>query len=345
MIQKIGQTDFLDDVDEIATGEATLSKDAGIPQCDHVDGDICSNCGPASIGPTHPTYAKTSGPVLTKATGFMDAYDYTLNPYSGCTFGCTYCYAAFFSPQQDKRDAWGRWLTVKGNAVSKLRNMRTSLNGKLIYMSSVTDPYQPIERRLREEKKEGKKIDGITHGVLEFLAEPRHRPKLVVQTRSPDVTRDIDLFQKIEENGGRVQVNMTVTTDDEDIRRTFEPSCPNNTVRLRAIAEVQAAGIQSCITMTPLLLIADPVQFADALLNTGVRRFIIQPFHFTRGKFVANTREDAARLMADKLDCDVRDFVPAYMRSYNATEQIIRDRLAAEGIPLGEGKDGFKPPF
>ena len=138
---------------------------------------------------------------------------------------------------------------------------------------------------------------------------------------------------------------MTVTTDDEDIRRTFEPSCPNNTVRLRAIGEVQAAGIQSCITMTPLLLVSDPELFANELLDTDVRRFIIQPFHFTRGKFVANTREEAARLMAEKLDCEIEDFVDAYMRDYRDSEKIIRDRLAEEGIALGEGKEGFKPPF
>lgn len=289
---------------------------------------------PSSLGPTAISYAPTSGPILTKATGFMDAYDYTLNPYSGCSFGCTYCYAAFFSPDQDKRDSWGEWVTVKQNAVSKLSNMRTSLDGKLIYMSSVTDPYQPIERSLK-----------LTRKLLEILAEPRHRPKLVVQTRSPDVKNDLKLLQKIEKNGGRVQVNMTVTTDDEDIRRTFEPSCPNNTVRLRAIADVQAAGIQACITMTPLLLVSDAELFADELLDTDVRRFIIQPFHFTRGKFVANTREEAVQLMADKLGCDIQEFVDAYMRDYEATERIIRDRLADEGIELGKGKDGFKPPF
>ena len=296
--------------------------------------------GPTSLGSTVISYANISGPILTKAAGFMDAYDYTLNPYSGCSFGCTYCYAAFFSPDVEKRDAWGRWVTVKENAVSKLTNMKTSLVGKLIYMSSVTDPYQPIEHRLRQTE-----YGGITRGVLEFLAEPHRKPKLVVQTRSPDVIRDIDLFQRIEANGGRVQVNMTVTTDDEDIRRTFEPSCPNNTVRLRAIAEVQAAGIQSCITMTPLLLVSDPELFADELLDTDVRRFIIQPFHFTRGKFVANTREEAARLMAEKLDCEIEDFVDAYMRDYRDSEKIIRKRLAEEGIALGEGKEGFKPPF
>ena len=124
-------------------------------------------------------------------------------------------------------------------------------------MSSVTDPYQPIERKLK-----------ITRDLLKILAE-RHKPKLVVQTRSPLVVRDCNLFQSIEDNGGRVQVNMTVTTDDEDIRRTFEPYCPSNSVRMRAIAEIVNAGIDACITMTPLLLVKDAHAFSESLLETG----------------------------------------------------------------------------
>ena len=122
------------------------------------------------------------------------------------------------------------------------------------------------------------------------MVEREDKPKLVIQTRSPDVVSDCDLFRQIEENGGRVQVNMTASTDDEDIRRTFEPSCPSNPVRLQAITEVQAAGIQSCITMTPLLLVSNPETFASHLCDTGVQEFIVQPFHFQKGKFVANTR-------------------------------------------------------
>ena len=79
----------------------------------------------------------------------MDAYDFTLNPYSGCSFGCTYCYAAFFSRDAEKRDAWGYWVNVKENAEALLKKRRRSLDGKRIYMSSVTDPYQPIERELK----------------------------------------------------------------------------------------------------------------------------------------------------------------------------------------------------
>ena len=47
----------------------------------------------------------------------MGEYDFTLNPYSGCGFGCTYCYAAFFARDAEKRDNWGYWVNVKENAV------------------------------------------------------------------------------------------------------------------------------------------------------------------------------------------------------------------------------------
>ena len=287
---------------------------------------------PSRIGETKVAYNPTRE-ILTKSTGFMDAYDFTLNPYSGCSFGCTYCYAAFFSRDAERRDSWGYWVSVKENAVDllakRLKRRPDFLDGKLIYMSSVTDPYQPVERELE-----------LTRGLLELMADG-HRPKLVVQTRSPDVVRDCDLFRRIEDNGGRVQVNMTVTTDDEDIRRTFEPFCPANPVRLRAIGEVQAAGVDACITMTPLLLVSSPYAFADSLLATGVQKFIAQPFHFQRGKFLAGTQDKAFDLMAEKLDCDRAAFREEYLEHYQIVFEVLRDTLPE----LGEGKDGFKPPF
>lgn len=266
--------------------------------------------------------------ILTRATGFMDAYDFTLNPYAGCSFGCTYCYAAFFSYSTQKRDSWGLWVNVKENAVERLRRRRGSLDGKLVYMSSVTDPYQPIERKLE-----------LTRGLLEILAS--HRPKLVVQTRSPDVVRDIDLFRKIVDRGGRVQVNMTVTTDDEEIRRTFEPFCPSNPTRLHAARDLCAGGVDTCVTMTPLLLVRNAGQFTGDLLNTGVRDFIVQPFHFQRGKFIAGTRDAALRLMSEKLSSDSTTFRDAYLEHYRKVRVVLRERLPQ----LGEGKDGFRPPF
>ena len=288
-----------------------------------------SMIGPSTVGQADVSY-RTVREILTRATGFMDAYDFTLNPYSGCTFGCTYCYAAFFSRTKEDRDAWGFRVSAKKNALELMtRRKQGALDGKLIYMSSVTDPYQPIERELK-----------LTRGLLEIMAE-RHKPKLVVQTRSPDVVRDRDLFVRIGENGGRVQVNMTVTTDDEVVRRTFEPFCPSNSQRLRAISEVWSAGIDACITMTPLLWVKDPEEFAGALLKTRVQKFIAQPFHFQRGKFVASTRERALDLMAQKLNCSPSSFRERYLDHYRRAYEVLHETLPE----LGEGKDGFRPPF
>ena len=87
---------------------------------------------------------------LTKATGFVDGYDYTANPYSGCTFSCAYCYAANFAVRRDAEMSWGSWVDVKQNFLEAFggRHEAGSLDGKRIYMSSVTDPYQPVERTL-----------------------------------------------------------------------------------------------------------------------------------------------------------------------------------------------------
>lgn len=270
---------------------------------------------PDAIGKSTVVYVPSRS-ILTKGAGFLSAYDYSLNPYSGCTFACTYCYAAFFSRKRDERDQWGLWVKVKENAVALLqKKRRRPLDGKTIYMSSVTDAYQPIEKKL-----------GLTRALLEELAA-YHRPHLVVQTRSPLVTRDLDLFKKI----GTVQINMTITTDSEAVRMAFEPACPANKVRLRAIREVREAGIEACITLTPLLPVENPATFADDLAGTGIQKFIIQPFHATKGKFVAGTRDAAMRI------------VEAYRWSperYDEVHAVLMDKLP----DLTEGQEGFAPP-
>lgn len=267
-----------------------------------------------SIGNTEVLY-KNAASILTEAKGFMDAYDYTLNPYSGCSFGCTYCYAAFFSRSEDQRKNWGYWLHVKQNALQLLTKFRKkSLLNKTIYMSSVTDPYQPIERELK-----------LTRSLIKELLV-YHQPRLVIQTRSPIVTRDIDLLKQYKV----VQVNMTITTDSERVRKVFEPLCPSNTSRMKAIQEVNEAGVNSCITMTPLLPVEDAEDFAKRLLDTGIKKFIIQPFHSDKGKFVASTRENAMRLVKE---------MNWTTDKYNTVLDVIRKYIPDIGI----GKDGFSP--
>ena len=260
---------------------------------------------------------KDSGSILTPTSGFMDTYDFSINPYSGCSFGCTYCYAAFFSRDAEKMANWGKWVQTKQNALALLaKKKKGSLNGKTVYMSSVTDPYQPIDRDLE-----------LTRGLLEILLNHHPEVRLVIQTRSPMVTRDLDLLSRF----GAVQVNMTVTTDDEEVRRVFEPYCPSNTARLKGIQEVREAGIRSCITMTPLLPVSDPEAFALTMKETGVEHYIIQPFHSSKGKFVAGTREQAMELL-ERFNWGDEE----YQRVLAIFKQVIPE--------IGIGKAGFAPP-
>lgn len=269
---------------------------------------------PARIGPATVAYAPARS-ILTESSGFIDAFDYTLNPYSGCSFGCSYCYAAAFVRDQERRATWGQWVQVKENALELLRKRRAKpLTGATIYLSSVTDPYQPVERELK-----------LTRSLLEELVS-YHQVRLVVQTRSPLVTRDIDLFQRF----AAVRVNMTVTTDDEAVRKVFEPGCASIGRRLAAITEVQQAGVAACITLTPLLPVADPVGFAERLKVTGVTHFVTQYLHAERGQFVAGTRAAAVAL------CRERGWDEA---AYRRVVAVLQAALPS----LTEGRDGFTP--
>lgn len=268
----------------------------------------------SKLGNTSIDYVQAAG-ILTEAKGFMGAYDYTLNPYSGCSFGCNYCYAAFFSRSTGDKDNWGNWLRVKENALQLLMKKRKKpLIDKTIYMSSVTDPYQPIEKDLE-----------LTRNLLKELID-YHQVRVVIQTRSPLATRDIDLYKQFKV----IQVNMTVTTDSEAVRKAFEPHCPSNKVRLKAIKEISDSGIQTCITMTPLLPVENTKDFIKQLLATGVKKFIVQPFHKDKGNFIGGTRTDALEQIKKMQWTDEK---------YNEVVTEFREQLPW----LGEGKNGFAP--
>jgi len=271
---------------------------------------------PTQIGHSGVIYREAQS-ILTKTSGFLTAYDYSLNPYSGCTFGCSYCYAAFFARTTDAQVDWGYWVQVKENALELLRKKRKRpLTESIIYMSSVTDPYQPIEKKLE-----------ITRAILQELVD-YHQPKLVIQTRAPLVTRDIDLLTRFK----HLQVNMTVTTDDETMRRAFEPMCPSNEKRLDAVKILVDANITICITMTPLLPLGDAERFADRLLDTGVKRFVVQDFHAGNVRFAAGTGEQA-REIAAQLKWDDE--------AYQQAKAVLIKKLPQ----VSEGKAGFAPIF
>ncbi|MEG4112532.1 MULTISPECIES: radical SAM protein [unclassified Microcoleus] len=276
-------------------------------------------------------YAQNAQSVLNKATGFINAYDFTLNPYRGCQYGCSYCYAAAFSPNSEMRQDWGNWVIIKQNAAEllnkELQKWYKKQPGRApsIYMSSVTDPYQPIESK-----------EQLTRHLLEVMVP--YQPTLVIQTRSPMITRDIDILQQFQ----RLRVNMSIPTGSEKVRKDFEPKSPSIPARLKAIAKLKYSfpyqencEVRFSITVTPLLptLPEDEANFISKL--EVVDRVVIQDFHASNDRsLIASTREQALALKQK------------YAWWYNSEQQSYRkfkNKLIAmlPGVEIMEGKEGF----
>ena len=259
--------------------------------------------------------------ILTETSGFMSGYKFTLNPYGGCSFGCEYCFARFFAPSAGQREAWGRWVVVKTNAadlIVKACERGVLKTGDTVYMSSVTDPYQPIERRL-----------GLTRAVLEALLGSGMQPRLTIQTRSPLVTRDIDLLQRFE----KVRVNMTITTDSEDVRRRYEPRCPSVTARFKAIADVRAAGVRIGVSISPMLPIRDISAFGTRLAELDAEEYVTQYLKPSRSRFAAGSNAAALR-MAREDGWSVKE----YESARRTLARALGDHRA-----LLEGPEGYAP--
>jgi len=231
---------------------------------------------PETIGPANVTAIETLH-LLSPGKGKMAWYDFALNPYRGCSFGCSYCYAAFYVADEAMRADWGNWVEVKVRAVEALR--KKNLTDKRIFMSSATDPYQPLERKLE-----------LTRDVVKELADQGAR--LVVQTRSPISARDVDLFKRFK----HIRVNMSVTTDDDNIRKRYEPNCASIDRRLEAVETIRAADIPVAISVCPMLPMNDPEAFGKRLFKMGVSAVHGAYFHETTRPFTANTRDHALQL-------------------------------------------------
>ncbi|SES18087.1 DNA repair photolyase [Gracilibacillus ureilyticus] len=183
--------------------------------------------------------------ILTEAKGYLDVgFTHSLNPYSGCGFSCLYCYVREMPIQKFKDVPWGEWVELKTNAADNYRNEIQRLRKKTkpvnIFMSSATDPYQPIEREAN-----------ITRGLLQAMIESP--PEfLQIQTRGPLIKRDLDLLLQLKEKC-KILVSMTIETDREDIKRLFAPYAPGIKLRLTVLQELHDAGIPTQASISPAL--------------------------------------------------------------------------------------------
>lgn len=166
----------------------------------------------------------------------IPSVDYAINPYTGCEHGCLYCYSDFMRRFRRHREEWGQFVDVKVNAPGVLRRQLSRSKPGLVSLSTVTDPYQPLEKRYR-----------LTRACLQELIKSQFPVSIL--TKSALVLRDLDLLVKLDE----VDVGLTITTLDEGLREIFEPRASSIQERLRALKELSAVGIQSWVFLGPIL--------------------------------------------------------------------------------------------
>lgn len=194
---------------------------------------------------------------------------WSINPYIGCAFGCAYCYARYAhryvmerasdndrmeDALTERYEAMPPWLAfernifVKQNAPDVLaRALRQGsdrhlslLKREAIVIGTATDPYQPAERRFR-----------ITRRILEVLAE-HPGLKVVIISKSPLITRDIDVLSRINRHSD-LSIHISLITLNRDLARKLEPRSPTPEARVRGLARLREAGIDAGINCMPVL--------------------------------------------------------------------------------------------
>lgn len=265
--------------------------------------------------------------ILTEQTGgFLTSAPYpfthTLSPYTGCGFGKTscgaYCYAQFMPNWTNlpNRPAWGEAARVKSNAAevleTTLSKMSPSKRATLrIFMSSITDPYQPIEAQYR-----------VTQTCLEVFQRFADLDLLVIQTRSPLVERDLAVLATIP----YAFLSMTIETDEQRVLTRMGGGSAISK-RFEVLQKAKSSGVRTQVTVSPCLPHTD--EFADKLLSLGTDRLVVDDF--LEGDGSGGNRTAQSRF-AEEADFNRRD---------SASAHALYTRLSAVHPSVGWSSAGF----
>jgi DNA repair photolyase len=198
---------------------------------------------PASDLPATEYYRDASRSVISRNDSPDVPFEISLNPYRGCEHGCIYCYARptheYFGLSAGLDFETRIFVKEDAPALLAAEIARPSWRPQVLVLSGVTDPYQPIERRI-----------ALTRRCLAVLAAARHPVSVI--TKSALVARDIDLLGELASHRAAA-VTLSVTTLDEDLRRRLEPRAATAERRLEAMARISEAGIPVGVSVAPVI--------------------------------------------------------------------------------------------
>jgi DNA repair photolyase len=187
-------------------------------------------------------------------------FDWSINPYRGCEYGCKYCYARFTHEFMERRDPqlFEREIYAKDwDAAAVREELKAVKSGHIIGIGTATDPYQPAERKFL-----------LTRQVLEALVDIEGA-SIFLTTKSNLVSRDADLFMQLGRQN-EVRITLTVTTMDRELARLTEPFAPRPDLRMKAVSELASAGVRVGVIANPVLpLITDSEENLEAVAKAA----------------------------------------------------------------------------
>ena len=190
--------------------------------------------------------------ILNRCDSNRVPFEWTINPYRGCEFGCKYCYARYTHEymELDATQFEKRIFVKQGAAaylpqeIARKYSYESAASGGIapehIAIGTATDPYQPAEREY-----------GVTRACLEELVK-REGLSISITTKSNQVLRDLDLLRRIAEKSA-LFVNITISTTRRRLARLLEPRAPQPELRLGAVKQLREAGISAGVFASPLL--------------------------------------------------------------------------------------------
>lgn len=166
----------------------------------------------------------------------ISSVDYAVNPYVGCQHGCVYCYARFMKRFTGHKEEWGEFVDIRVNAPQVLAKEISKTAKGVVLLSSVTDPYQPLEKKYE-----------LTRKCLQKLLA--HQFPISILTKSSLVLRDLDLLARFSD----CEIGFTITTIVDDDRRKIEPCSSPVEERLSALEELHEKGVSTYVFLGPIL--------------------------------------------------------------------------------------------
>lgn len=161
----------------------------------------------------------------------LPASDYVINPYVGCSHACKYCYASFMKRFTGHKEEWGTFVDVK--KCDKPINI-SKLKGKNVFLSSVTDPYNHLEKDYE-----------VTRKILEQLVEAKCH--LSISTKSDLILRDIDILKKFD----HLEVCVSINTTEEKFRQDMD-AASSIEERFCTLKTLHESGIHTVLFMSPI---------------------------------------------------------------------------------------------